>query len=97
MAGLVFFSWIASYWEDLIFYFSASLITIVTEEPKTTTIWDLYSIFPVYKFNLIFKTIMNLLGWIIVGLYYGDFCDHIDYMNEYLNATKADLKAAEEI
>ncbi len=57
----------------------------------------MYSIFPIYKYNLIFKTTMNLLGWIIVGLFYGDFCDHIDYMNEYLNATEEDLKTVEEM
>ena len=40
---------------------------------------------------------MNLLGLVIVILYYGDFCDHIDYMNEYLNATSADKKAVENV
>ncbi len=89
---MVFFSWIASYWEDIIFYISATVMVIVKDGVVATlTLSEMYSVFPIYKWNLIFKSFMNLLGWFIVGLYYGDFCDHIDYMNQYLSATEEDL------
>lgn len=98
MAGLVFFSWISSYWEDIVFWISASVMTIIENgNPKFLSFSEMYSLFPIYKWNLIYKTTMNVLGWVIVGLFYGDFCDHIDYMNEYANATREDLKVVKEL
>jgi hypothetical protein len=50
-----------------------------------------------YTVNLIVKTILNFGGWVIAGIFYGDFCDHVDYMSEYLDATETELLQAEAI
>ncbi len=58
---------------------------------------DFYDEFFIYTFNVALKTVMNIGGWVIGALFYGDFCDHCDYMEEYIYATPEDLLHAEYI
>ena len=100
MAGIVFFNWVFSYADDGALYYIeyAKKAKIYRDgELRYMTASDFYGEFFIYTFNLAFKSAMNVAGWIIAFMFYGDFCDHCDYMIEFLYATPEDLLDAEHI
>ena len=125
--GMVFFSWIGSYFDDITIQLYSLDMWLLSDSEKDSTIaaieadiyfgglgvWlgflgdnqdprrvdklGVYDVLGDYQVSLIVKTILNITGWVGLFLFYGEFQDHIDYMDNLNNATDDDLLKAEQI
>ena len=92
--GMVIFSWIAIYWDDLI------LLAWVSSNDAiyggSTSFTDTYfSNYPLYGVWLITKTVLNILGWVVAGAFCSGFEDHVNYMVARSEATPEQIEVAE--
>ena len=98
MIGMVFFNWVGSYADDaaisyIAYYEKAKIYREGVLRYMTAE--DFYGEFFIYTFNVAFKTVMNVAGWVITGMFYGDFMAHCDYMENYLKANEEEVLDAE--
>jgi hypothetical protein len=98
LCGMIFFNIGLSYWEELVFLVVASLVTITRNGvSESFTVNDLWKEFPIYEFSFYAKSTLNFVGIVIAAIFYSDFCDHVDYISEFMVASETELLQADAI
>ena len=68
------------------------------DKSKADTRLDNYGVFkayPGYEFSLYIDVVLNITGWVFLGIFYDDFQAHIDYVANFAIATEEELLEAE--